>query len=106
MVVRSPITTIMRRVIHEMKEIVIELFKEDELLVNITKHVLVPLHQILSNDEKQLLLDRYKLKEHQLPRIQCDDPVARFYGAVPGQVIKITRRSESAGRYIIYRLVI
>ena len=32
-----------------------------ELLVNITKHSLVPQHRILSREEKQTLLDRYKV---------------------------------------------
>lgn len=30
--------------------------------VNITKHTLVPQHRILTRDEKQTLLDRYKVR--------------------------------------------
>ena len=36
--------------------------QEAELLVNITKHTLVPQHRILTRDEKQTLLDRYKAR--------------------------------------------
>lgn len=48
----------------------IEQFTENELLVNITEHVLVPEHRVLTDEEKRVLLDRYKIKDSQLPRIQ------------------------------------
>lgn len=84
----------------------IEIFCYEELQYNLTKHVYVPHHKILTSDQKRELFDRYKIDESKLPLIYSTDPVARYYGAEPGNVIEITRRSETCGRYITYRLVI
>ena len=65
---------------------ILEQFMEAELMVNITEHELVPEHVVMSPEDKKELLQRYKLKEHQLPRIQQSDPVVRYFGLKRGQV--------------------
>lgn len=105
LVLRGDITPFAKQAVLEMSDSFrIEHFKEAELLVDITEHTLVPEHRVLSQNEKQELLNRYRLRETQLPRIQPNDPVARYYGMRRGQVVKIIRPSETAGRYVTYRI--
>lgn len=105
LILRVDITPFAKQALQEVSDQYhLEHFKEAELLVDITEHTLVPEHVVLSQNQKADLLKRYRLKEMQLPRIQPNDPVARYYGMKRGQVVKITRPSETAGRYVTYRI--
>lgn len=105
-VVQQDLTTQSKSVLAQEERYMLEWFKESELLVNITQHILVPQHILLTPEEKEELLKRYRLKESQLPCIQRADPVAKYYGLKRGEVVKIVRNSETAGKYITYRLVV
>lgn len=84
----------------------IEVFLEKELLFNITRHVLQPKFEVLDTARKRVVLSHYNAKAWELPRMQKCDPVARYYGLNLGQVVKITRHSETAGVYVTYRIVV
>jgi DNA-directed RNA polymerase subunit H len=74
--------------------------------VDIFKHELVPKHEILNDSQKAELLKRYGIILRQLPRILESDPVMKQLSAKVGDVVKITRKSATAGEAEYYRLVI
>ncbi|MHC1567359.1 MAG: DNA-directed RNA polymerase subunit H [Candidatus Syntropharchaeia archaeon] len=69
-------------------------------------HEMVPEHVLLSEEEAEEVLRRYDIKKEQLPKIKASDPIAREIGAKPGDIVKIIRKSQTAGRSISYRLTI
>ena len=73
--------------------------------VDILKHELVPRHEVLSAAEKKELLERMAITEKQLPKMLDSDPVIKQIEAKPGDVIKITRKSQTSGETVYYRLV-
>jgi DNA-directed RNA polymerase subunit H len=73
---------------------------------DVRKHALVPKHEILSAEQAKVVLDQFKITPHQLPLIKNSDPVATAIGAKPGDILKITRVSQTAGRAIAYRHVV
>ncbi len=73
---------------------------------NPLNHILVPKHEILSDDELIKVLDKYSIEKEQLPKIKVSDPAAAKINAKVGDVIRITRNSPSAGKAMYYRLVI
>lgn len=73
---------------------------------DILKHKLVPEHAILSKTEANKVIKQLNIHQEQLPKIKVDDPVVKEIDAKSGDILKITRRSHTAGKFITYRLVL
>lgn len=70
------------------------------------RHELVPKHSILTKHEVESLLKRYHVKKYQLAKILARDPAALAIGAKPGDVLRIVRKSPTAGLAVFYRFVV
>jgi DNA-directed RNA polymerase subunit H (RpoH/RPB5) len=82
----------------------IQIFLVKELMYNPTKHELVPKHDKLNKDEEKALIENLQLKSKvQLPFIQRTDVIARWLGLQHGDIVRITRYSETSGEYYFYR---
>jgi DNA-directed RNA polymerase subunit H len=70
------------------------------------RHEYVPEHILLSKEEAEEVLKRYHVKPNQLPFILASDPAIRNLNAKPGDIVKIIRKSPTAGVSIYYRYVV
>lgn len=73
---------------------------------DITKHSSVPKHELLDEKDRDETLKKFGITLRQLPRMLETDPMAKILNAKIGDVIRITRKSETAGESIYYRVVI
>jgi DNA-directed RNA polymerase subunit H len=73
---------------------------------DVLKHEFVPRHEIMSEEEVEELMEEYEISKEQLPRILNTDPGALSVRARPGDVLKITRKSDTAGKATAYRLCV
>ncbi len=124
LVLKDSITPFGKNVLQDIQKIdtnnklIIEVFKENELQINPTKHSLTPLHEKLSKTEKNEITKRFaksdkneitstpNIQLSQLPRILKTDPICKYYGLVRADVVRITRKSTNTQECSIsYRLV-
>ena|SRR3989338_4062728 len=73
---------------------------------DISKHVLVPKHDKVSEKEKKELFSSYNITLFELPKILITDPAIRSLNVKIGDVIKITKKSQTAGEVVYYRGVV
>jgi len=90
-----------RTQLHEMNtddnpRVYLQYFYEDELLVN---HIVDGVSILAGGRPPK------NIRMNSLPRIATDDWTVRYLGARVGDIIRIRRRSETAGRYTNYREV-
>jgi len=69
-------------------------------------HIYVPKHEILAIAEAKKVLEKFHCKPTELPLIFVTDPAIIGLGVKPGDMIKITRKSATAGESLYYRYVV
>lgn len=76
-----------------------------QLQFDIMTHRAVMPHRILSEEEKTAVFEQYKVSNpmNQIPWIDSQDTMAKWIGAIPGDVIEVTRHSDTTGRSLYYR---
>jgi DNA-directed RNA polymerase subunit H len=84
----------------------IELLPKTFPAFDLFEHKLVPKHEILTEEEKAQLLAQYKVHPYQLPQIKSADPAVKVIGARPGDILRVTRKSPTAGEHLAYRYVV
>ena len=65
-------------------------------------HIYVPKHEILALAESKKVLEKFHCKPTELPLIFVTDPAIIGLGVKPGDMIKITRKSATAGESLYY----
>ncbi|MBQ2831973.1 DNA-directed RNA polymerase subunit H [Methanobrevibacter sp.] len=73
--------------------------------IDIQDHMLVPKHEIMTEEEISEEFSDVDYDFKDLPKIRANDPVVEAIGAEPGNVLRITRESQTAGEFITYRIV-
>ena len=79
---------------------------EKERSYDIFDHQLVPKHELLSKKEAEELMKEFHIRPHQLPYVRTSDPTAETLGAKMGDILRITRKSPTAGEVVVYRYVV
>ena len=74
--------------------------------VLVPDHVYVPKHEIINKKEAEAVLKQFNCKPTELPLIFVTDPAIMGLGVKPGDMIKITRKSATAGESTYYRYVV
>ena len=70
--------------------------------IDVLLHKYVPKHVLLTKDETDELLQKYKIGVIDLPQMFEKDPVAIAIGAKEGDIVKIVRDSETSVNSVVY----
>lgn len=83
-------------------------FQADTLVNDPRQHILVPKHELVKKEDINALKKFLNIQSvANLPFIRFHQDIqARILGAVPGDVIKITRPSPSSGEETVYRVCV
>jgi len=75
------------------------------LASKIEDHYLIPKHSIVKEEDVPALLEKLNAPREKLPVILKSDPAIKKLKPKKGDIIRIERKSDTAGRSVYYRVV-
>jgi DNA-directed RNA polymerase I, II, and III subunit RPABC1 len=95
---------VLRHYISNRENPLAQIFFVSHLNFDISQHRKVPKHRVITDDEVQTMMKKFNIKElSNLPKIDCQDAMAKWIGARPGDVIEVTGMCVSSGENTRYR---
>lgn len=105
--VKKPVKKLVKKpAVKKVKVVKKEVKPKKEEKFDVSKNYLVPKHIKLSEKEKNMVLETYKISLNDLPQIFMDDPAVAHLELTTEDVIKIERPSQTTGTSYFYRRVI
>lgn len=98
LIYKNDVTSATRNTLAKTEDKKIELFSEEDLQFNITKHRLQPIFERLTEEETIEFKKQFGLK---CGILKIDKPISKFYNYDKGDIIRIIRQDG----YIYYRIV-
>lgn len=84
----------------------VQVYGLENHLINISKHVFVPKHTILNDDEIKDVCDKYNIVKLNFHKILSQDPMAKFLGLRVGQVVKVNSSNPIVGYTPSYKICV
>ena len=75
-------------------------------VIKISNHIYQPKHEIIPKREAEEVMRKFNARPSQLPYIMTSDKAIEDLDVRPGDIIKITRKSPTAGESVYYRYVV
>ena len=103
------VLTAVRKYIANPENPLVQIFEIRHLGFDISKHRRTPKHKVLKAEELDGFMKTYRLTAdtlHLLPKLDCQDPMAKRIRARPGDVVEIRGLSLTSGEYRRARLCV
>jgi DNA-directed RNA polymerase subunit H len=109
LIIDYPLSSKCNDVLKGLKTVRYQVFFDNELTFNPTRHVEVPKHELLSPEEASAILSGMKVTPTQVPIIKVNDPIVRYYNWPVGGLVRIYRNDNYinilAPKSIFYRII-
>lgn len=83
-----------------------QIYSLENFMFNISRHVYVPKHTILTASEVAKLIKEQNCRLEDLPKIKREDPMAKYIGMRPKQVTRIESINATTGIGTSYRVCV